>query len=183
MDQTFTIAAGPRQHSHSQVWVLQDSWLHFTVSDLRLLQPQGPGLCIYIPQPQGCPVIPPGPGFHFHHLLRLAGLQWRYSTPPPQGEVVVQLSFSRETKKRWRYSWVVSWKSSCEEKTRRLVWNGHQSGSCQLLREDWQFCWALQGRLRRDSAIVQLIRVLHGWLWQKNMSMGSWRISTVRSRC
>jgi hypothetical protein len=29
--------------------------------------------------------IPPGTGFPFRHLLRLAGLQWRYSNPPPRG--------------------------------------------------------------------------------------------------
>jgi hypothetical protein len=48
----FTIAAGPRQSSHSQVQVSQDSWPHFTVLDLRLPQPGGPGPCIYIPQEQ-----------------------------------------------------------------------------------------------------------------------------------
>jgi hypothetical protein len=32
--------------------------IHFTVSDLRLPQPGGPGPCIYIPQEQGGPVIP-----------------------------------------------------------------------------------------------------------------------------
>jgi hypothetical protein len=37
------------------------------------------------PQEQGGPVIPPGTGFSFRRLLRLAGLQWRYSTPPPHG--------------------------------------------------------------------------------------------------
>jgi hypothetical protein len=35
----FTIAAGPRQRSHSSVWVPRDSWPYFTVSDLRLPQP------------------------------------------------------------------------------------------------------------------------------------------------
>jgi hypothetical protein len=33
----------------------------------------------YIPQEHGAPVIPSGTGF----LLRLAGLRWRYSNPPP----------------------------------------------------------------------------------------------------
>jgi hypothetical protein len=46
----FTIAAGPRQRSHSQVQVLRDSWPHFTVSDMRLPQPGGPGPHIYIPR-------------------------------------------------------------------------------------------------------------------------------------
>jgi hypothetical protein len=47
-------------------------------------QPGGPGPRIYIPQEQGGPVIPPGTGFHFRRLLRLAGLRWRYSNPPPR---------------------------------------------------------------------------------------------------
>jgi hypothetical protein len=81
---SFTIAAGPRQRSHSRVWVLLDSWPHFIVSDSRLPQPGGPGPRIYIPQEQGGPVIPPGTGLSFRRLLRLAGLRWRYSNPPPQ---------------------------------------------------------------------------------------------------
>jgi hypothetical protein len=47
----FTIAAGPRQRSHSWVRVPRDLRSYFTVSDLRL---------------------------PFRCLLRLAGLQWRY---------------------------------------------------------------------------------------------------------
>jgi hypothetical protein len=39
-----------RQRSHSQVRVPRGSWPHFTVSDLKLPQPGGPGPCIYIPQ-------------------------------------------------------------------------------------------------------------------------------------
>jgi hypothetical protein len=48
-------------------------------------QPGGPGTRIYIPQEQGSPVTPPGTGFPFRRLLRLAGLRWRYSNPPPCG--------------------------------------------------------------------------------------------------
>jgi hypothetical protein len=36
------------------------------------------------PQEQGGPVIPPGNGFPFRRLLRLAGLRWRYLNPPPR---------------------------------------------------------------------------------------------------
>jgi hypothetical protein len=39
---------------------------------------------IYILQQQGGPVIPPGTGFPSRRLLRLAGLRWRYSKPPPK---------------------------------------------------------------------------------------------------
>jgi hypothetical protein len=39
-----------RQRSHAQVRVPRGSWPYFTVSDLRLPKPGGPGLCIYIPQ-------------------------------------------------------------------------------------------------------------------------------------
>jgi hypothetical protein len=74
---TSSLAAGSRQHSHSQVRV--------PVSDSRLPQPGGPGPRIYIPQVLGGPVILPGTGFPFRRLLRLAGLRWRYSTPPPHG--------------------------------------------------------------------------------------------------
>jgi hypothetical protein len=64
MGLSFTIAAGPRQHSHSQVRARRDSWPSFTVSDWRLPQPGGPGPCIYIPQEQGGPVISPGTGLN-----------------------------------------------------------------------------------------------------------------------
>jgi hypothetical protein len=46
--------------------------------------PGGPGPRIYIPQEQRGPVIPPGTGFPCRRLLRLAGLLWRYSNPPPR---------------------------------------------------------------------------------------------------
>jgi hypothetical protein len=59
---SFTIAAGPRQRSHSQVRVPRDSWPHFSVSDSRFPQPGGPGPRIYeyIRHEQGGPVIPRG---------------------------------------------------------------------------------------------------------------------------
>jgi hypothetical protein len=54
---------------------------HFISSDSRLPQPGGPDPRIYFPQEQGGPIIPPGTGFPFRRLLRLAGLRWRYSIP------------------------------------------------------------------------------------------------------
>jgi hypothetical protein len=57
MGLSFTIAAGPRQLSHSRVRVPRDSRPHFTFSDSRLPQPGGPGPYIYVPQEQGGPVI------------------------------------------------------------------------------------------------------------------------------
>jgi hypothetical protein len=60
---------------------------HTLLSQLRLPQPGGPGSCIYIPQEQGGPVIPSGTGFPLRRLLRLAGLRWRYSNPPPTWRV------------------------------------------------------------------------------------------------
>jgi hypothetical protein len=70
---SFAIAVGPRQRSHSQVRVPRNSWPHFTFSDPRLHQTAGPDPRICIPQEQGGPVIPPGSGFPFRRLLRLAG--------------------------------------------------------------------------------------------------------------
>jgi hypothetical protein len=82
---SFANAAGPRQRSHSRVCVPRESWPSFIVSDLRLHQPGGPGPRIHIYQEQGCPITLPGTGFHFHRLLRHAGLRCRYSDPPPYG--------------------------------------------------------------------------------------------------
>jgi hypothetical protein len=62
------------------------------LSHLRLPQPGGPGPRIYIPQEQGGPVISPGTGFPFRRLLRLSGLRWRYSNPPPhRGRLTVKI--------------------------------------------------------------------------------------------
>jgi hypothetical protein len=47
--------------------------------------PGGPGPRIYISQEHSGPVIPPGNGFPFRRLLRLAGLRRKYSNPPPRG--------------------------------------------------------------------------------------------------
>jgi hypothetical protein len=58
MGLSFTIAAGPRQRSHSQVRIPRGSWPHFNLSDSRLPQPGGQDLRIYIPQEQGVSVIP-----------------------------------------------------------------------------------------------------------------------------
>jgi hypothetical protein len=55
-----------------------------------------------------CPPVtgwPPGTGFPFRRLLQLAGLRWRYSNPPPQGEyhhslrqIILQKRWMDETK-------------------------------------------------------------------------------------
>jgi hypothetical protein len=63
MGLSFTIAAGPRQRSHSQVRIPRDWWPHFTVSDSRLPQSGGPGPRIYIPQEHSGPVITPASGY------------------------------------------------------------------------------------------------------------------------
>jgi hypothetical protein len=55
---------------------------HILPSHLGLPQPGGPGPRIYIPQEQGSSVIPPGTGFPFCCLLRLAGVWWSYSNSP-----------------------------------------------------------------------------------------------------
>jgi hypothetical protein len=59
------------------------TFFFFTVSDLRLPQHGGPSLCIYIPQEQGGPVIPPGTGLNkcnskskSHCDWQSVGLSW-----------------------------------------------------------------------------------------------------------
>jgi hypothetical protein len=57
MGLSFTIAAGPRQGSHSQVRVPRNSWPHLTASDFRLPQPRRPDSRIDILKKQGGLVI------------------------------------------------------------------------------------------------------------------------------
>jgi hypothetical protein len=90
MGSLFTTASGPHQHRNSQIRVPRNSWPYFFVSASRLLQPGGPGLRVYIPQEQGGPVITPGTGIPFRRLLRLAGLQWKYSTSPSLGSFLLE---------------------------------------------------------------------------------------------
>jgi hypothetical protein len=58
------------------------------IPDSPNLEGQVPG--VYIPQEEGGPVLPPGTGFPFRRLLRLAGLRWRYSNPSPRGLYVIE---------------------------------------------------------------------------------------------
>jgi hypothetical protein len=67
-DLTFTTAAGSHQRSHFRVRVPWDSRPYFNVSDLRL---------------------------PFCRLVRLAGLRWRYSTPPPRLSLILRPTVSR----------------------------------------------------------------------------------------
>jgi hypothetical protein len=58
----FSVFAGYRQRSLSQIWVPWNSWAYFIVSIFYIPPTGGLGSCIYFPQEQGRPVIPPGIG-------------------------------------------------------------------------------------------------------------------------
>jgi hypothetical protein len=61
---------------------IRDHILLSQIRDSSILEGKVP---LFIsPQEQGVPVVPPDSGFLFLPLLLLAGLRWRYSTPPPQ---------------------------------------------------------------------------------------------------
>jgi hypothetical protein len=79
---SFTIAAGRCQRSHFRVRVPRDSWPYFTVSDSRPPNLEGQ-VPIFIFPGTGWPSYSPGTGFPFRRLLRLTGLRWMYSNPPP----------------------------------------------------------------------------------------------------
>jgi hypothetical protein len=59
MGLSFTIAAGPRQRSHSRVRIPRDTRPRFTVSDSRFPQLGGPDPSICIPQEKGWPSYTP----------------------------------------------------------------------------------------------------------------------------
>jgi hypothetical protein len=73
------------------------------LSQLRLTLPGRTVPRIYILQEQGGPVIPLVTGFPFHRLLRLAGLEWRYSNPPPHRSLT-KLPKSKSKSKLY-YDW------------------------------------------------------------------------------
>jgi hypothetical protein len=84
---SFTVAASPRQRSHSQVRVPRASWPHFIVLDSSFPltgRVKSPFICSRNRVSQ---LYPPGTGFPFHCLLRFTGLHWKYSTPPPHGRL------------------------------------------------------------------------------------------------
>jgi hypothetical protein len=97
MGLSFTIAAGPRQRTHSQVRV-REIHDHILLSQIRdSPKPGEPGPRIYIPSEQGGPVITPGTGLPFRRLLLLAGLQRRYSTPVPHGTKRIEITISNSS--------------------------------------------------------------------------------------
>jgi hypothetical protein len=79
----------PSQRSPARVWVPWDLRLYFIVSILET--PPTWSSRSYV----GGPDILPGTGFPFLHLLRLAGLRWRYSIPPDRGILTNLLSKSK----------------------------------------------------------------------------------------
>jgi hypothetical protein len=76
----FSFVDGTRQRSLFRVQVLRDSWPYFTVSNLRLRQPRGPGPRFFYHIGRGWPSYTSGNGFPLCRFLRLTGLWWRYST-------------------------------------------------------------------------------------------------------
>jgi hypothetical protein len=88
----YTIDADPRQRNHSRVRVPRNSWPYFAVADSRLPQHRGQVPLFISPRNKVAQLYPPGTGFSFRRLPRLAGLQWRYSNPPPSGVLLTILA-------------------------------------------------------------------------------------------
>jgi hypothetical protein len=132
MGLSFKITAGLCQRTYSQVRVQWDSWPYFTASDSRLSQPGWSGPRIYIPQEEGGPVIPSGTGFPFRRLLRLAGLQWRYSTGLHTGMI---------------WTWVETYVTS-DGRSASLSWN---KAPIWGLWTDFYYCQTIAGLLMWGS--------------------------------
>jgi hypothetical protein len=82
---SFTTAAGPRQRSHSRV-ESRGTHDHILLSQIRD-SPNAKGqVPLFISPRNRVALILPDTGFPSRCLLRLAGLRWRYSNPPPRGD-------------------------------------------------------------------------------------------------
>jgi hypothetical protein len=86
-------------HSHRLEW--RRTHNHTLLSHLRFPKP--------IPQEQGGQVIPPGTGFPFHCLLRLAWQRGRYSNPPPHGDLSLLSCTALSSNNGSLYTWTVVW--------------------------------------------------------------------------
>jgi hypothetical protein len=84
-----TVASGPCQSSHSWVDVPQNSRPYFfgLIWDSPSMEGRVP---LFIsPRNRVAQLYPPRTGFPFYPLLRLTGLRWRYSNPPPHGDTTL----------------------------------------------------------------------------------------------
>jgi hypothetical protein len=157
MGLSFTIAAGPRQRSPSQVRVSRDSWPHCTISDTRLPQPVGRGSRIYIPPEQGGPFIPPGTEFPFRRLLLLARLRWRYSTPPPHE---IRRTLSVSPRRMWAEQETEE-RTSCL--TPRRKWAEQQT-------EEWTSCLTPRRKWAEQQIEERTLRVTPRKMWAKEQN-------------
>jgi hypothetical protein len=85
---TSTVTSEPCQSNHSGVQVSQNSHPHFTVSFETLPTWRARSPYLY-PSGTGWPNYTPRNLVAFRHVLRLAGLRWRYCNPPPDGSKTV----------------------------------------------------------------------------------------------
>jgi hypothetical protein len=98
MGLSFTIDAGPRQRSHSQVRS-RGTHDHILLSQIRVPpQPGGRGPRIYIPQEQGSPVIPPALGSLF-----VAS----YDSQGYGGGIVFKITLRHGPRRKYRFSIIV----------------------------------------------------------------------------
>jgi hypothetical protein len=81
----------PGTDNFTPTWQTEETFVLLLQMRIPLLGRPGPRT--YIPKEEDGPVITPGIRFTFRRLLRLTGLQWRYSNPPPHRvEFVLSLS-------------------------------------------------------------------------------------------
>jgi hypothetical protein len=148
---------------------------------LRLPQPGGPGPCIYIPQEQGGPDIPPGTGFHFRRLLRLTGLWWRYSILPLHGSAPKNKSQSHVTTDGQSGTlvrgWVYNLQCNDASSISRYIATDGLSASSSWFRAPWPdfnfFVWQfLSSQCRAPSPISPNNRVKVKFKRQSYVSVG-----------
>jgi hypothetical protein len=111
---------------------------HILLSQIRYspnLEGQVP-VFVY-PRNRVAQLCPPDTGFPFRRVLRLAGLRWRYSTPPPHGILSLGAKPSRLSLSQSYYVTIDSQSAS-------LSWN---EAPIWGLRPDFYYCQTVAGLL------------------------------------
>jgi hypothetical protein len=170
MGLSFTIAAGPRQRSHSQV-ILRDSWPHFTASDLRLPNLEGLVPVFISPRSRVARLYPQVQASFFIASFESQGYGGGIRPRLHAGGHPTLKSKSNQSQSY----------DTTDGQSASLSWN---KAPIWILRPDFYYCQTIAGfvDMGRPLCLVQYIYILHVITWmyiQYIQGLSQSRLSTA----